>query len=85
MRRVLVTLSILGLSPVPAEETPPPVPVKVVSRPVTSFGYLDADKDARLSREEAKADWAVAQGFDRADANGDDQLDLAEFVSLWKS
>lgn len=51
-------------------------------KPVTSFGYLDTNKDAKLSPDEAKADWAVAQGFTQADANSDGYLDKDEFSSL---
>ncbi len=58
--------------------------VKVAMRPVTSFGYLDTDKDSRLTPAEAKADWAVAQGFERADANQDGFLDKEEFATLSK-
>ncbi len=58
--------------------------VKVAMRPVTSFGYLDTDKDARIAPAEAKADWAVAQGFERADANRDGYLDRDEFATLSK-
>jgi hypothetical protein len=51
-------------------------------KPVTSFGYLDIDKDARVSPVEAKADWAVAQGFATADINKDGYLDRSEFAAL---
>lgn len=54
----------------------------VAMKPVTSFGYLDTDKDARVSPAEAKADWAVAEGFERADADHDGYLDKAEFATL---
>jgi hypothetical protein len=60
------------------------VKVAMVARPVTSFGYLDTDKDSRLTPSEAKADWAVAHGFARADANGDGVLDRDEFATLQK-
>lgn len=58
--------------------------VKVAMRPVTSFGYLDGDKDQRISPEEAQADYAVAQGFEQADANRDGVLDRDEFAVLSK-
>ncbi len=58
--------------------------LKVAMRPVTSFGYLDTDKDARIAPAEAKADWAVAQAFERADANHDGYLDRDEFAALSK-
>ena len=51
-------------------------------KPVTSFGYLDANKDARISKEEAKADWAVNQRFAEADRNRDGYLDASEFKRL---
>lgn len=54
----------------------------IAMKPVTSFGYLDIDKDARVSPSEAKADWAVAQGFDAADTNKDGYLDKTEFATL---
>ena len=60
------------------------VKVAMVARPVTSFGYLDTDKDSRLTPSEAKADWAVAHGFQRADANQDGVLDRDEFATLQK-
>lgn len=58
--------------------------VKVVMRPVTSFGYLDTDKDSRITPEEAKADWAVTKGFEQADANHDGYLSKEEFATLSK-
>ena len=57
-------------------------PTIAMAKPVTSFGYLDSDKDARVSPAEAKADWAVVQGFDAADTNKDGFLDKAEFATL---
>jgi hypothetical protein len=85
LRALVVIISMLCASAAAAQQTPTPDPVKVAMRPVTSFGYLDADKDARLSRDEAKADWAVHQGFERADANSDGYLDRREFTTLQKS
>jgi EF hand len=57
----------------------------IAMKPVTSFGYLDVDKDARVSPAEAKADWAVVQGFDAADTNKDGYLDKTEFAALNRS
>ena len=57
-------------------------PTIAMVKPVTSFGYLDIDKDARVSPAEAKADWAVAQGFAAADSNKDGFLDKSEFAVL---
>lgn len=54
----------------------------VAMKPVTSFGYLDTDKDARVSPNEAKADWVVKQEFERADADKNGFLDKEEFATL---
>jgi hypothetical protein len=51
-------------------------------RPVTTFGYLDADRDGRISRQEARADWAVHQRFAEADRNRDSYIDEEEFKRL---
>jgi hypothetical protein len=59
--------------------------VAMKMKPATSFGYLDTDKDARVSPAEAKADWAVAQGFVAADINKDGYLDKMEFAALSRS
>lgn len=56
--------------------------LKVVMRPVTSFGYLDTDKDSRITPDEAKADWAVVKGFEQADADHDGYLSKEEFATL---
>lgn len=61
------------------------VAVRTAVKPAASFGYLDTDKDARLSRQEAKADWAVAQRFATADVNHDGYLDEDEFKQLSRS
>jgi hypothetical protein len=52
------------------------------AKAATTFGYLDIDKDARISPQEAKADWAVAQRFAQADADHDGYLDADEFRTL---
>jgi hypothetical protein len=57
----------------------------VVMKPVTSFGYLDTDKDARVSPHEAKADWVVSQEFERADVDRNGFLDKEEFATLSRS
>ncbi len=51
-------------------------------RPVTTFGYLDVDKDARISKQEARVDWAVNQRFAEVDRNRDGYLDQEEFKRL---
>jgi Skp family chaperone for outer membrane proteins len=54
----------------------------VAMKPVTSFGYLDTDKDARVSPNEAKVDWVVRQEFERADVDKNGFLDKEEFATL---
>lgn len=54
----------------------------VAMKPVTSFGYLDTDKDARVSPNEARVDWVVRQEFERADADKNGFLDKEEFATL---
>lgn len=78
-RALIVTIALLLSGTVGAADA---ANVRLAKRPVTSFGYLDTDKDARITREEAKADWAVAQEFDAADANHDGMLDREEFDVL---
>jgi hypothetical protein len=78
-RALVVTIALLIAGTIGAAE---PSKVRLAKRPVTSFGYLDTDKDALITRDEAKADWAVAQGFDGADANQDGKLDREEFDQL---
>ena len=54
----------------------------VAMKPVTSFGYLDTDKDSRVSPNEARVDWVVRQEFERADADKNGFLDKEEFATL---
>lgn len=44
--------------------------------------YADADRDGRVTREEASVDPALAASFDRYDGDGNGQLDRAEFARL---
>lgn len=76
MTRLLALIALMSLGAlVLAEST-------VAMKPVTSFGYLDIDKDKRVSPAEAKADWAVTQGFETADVDKDGFLDKEEFATL---
>jgi hypothetical protein len=54
----------------------------VAMKPVTSFGYLDTDKDARVSPHEAKVDYVVREEFERADVDKDGYLSKEEFATL---
>jgi hypothetical protein len=51
-------------------------------KPATSFGYLDVNKDLRVSPAEAKVDWAVAKRFEQADIDHNGYLDKDEFQAL---
>lgn len=46
-----------------------------------AFGFIDANKDSRISREEASGFRNVAKYFDAADINKDGALSLDEFAS----
>lgn len=77
MDRVLMAIILIGVGSVTLAASP-----DTAMKPVTSFGYLDTDKDLRVSASEAKADWAVAQRFDQADRDHDGYLDKDEFQAL---
>jgi hypothetical protein len=44
-----------------------------------AFGYMDANHDGKISREEAAGFRGVARHFDQADTNHDQQLSRTEF------
>lgn len=46
-----------------------------------AFGYIDANKDSRITREEAAGFRGVAKHFDEADTNKDGMLSREEFES----
>jgi hypothetical protein len=46
-----------------------------------AFGFIDANKDGKISREEASGFSNVVKYFDAADNNKDDALSLEEFGS----
>ncbi|HZF26682.1 MAG TPA: hypothetical protein VEZ88_10520 [Steroidobacteraceae bacterium] len=78
MNRMLTMVVLMTVASVTLADTSAGSGVK----PVTSFGYLDINKDARISVGEAKVDWAVAQQFAQADSNRDGFLDRDEFQTL---
>ncbi|WP_309680250.1 EF-hand domain-containing protein [Polaromonas sp.] len=67
--------------PPPATADTPPQPApKYAARDIErAFGYIDANQDGRLSREEAAGFRGVARHFDEADLNHDGALSRAEF------
>jgi hypothetical protein len=67
-------------SPAPAAPTnaAPRYSTRDVER---AFGFIDANKDGKISREEASGFRNVAKYFDAADVNKDGALSLEEFSS----
>lgn len=65
----------------PAADAAKPTP-KYSSRDIErAFGFMDANQDGRISREEASGFRNVAKHFDAADTNKDNVLSLEEFGS----
>jgi hypothetical protein len=55
-------------------------PAPLTAREITQ--YADANNDGKVTRDEAKADPALAKRFDKYDLNNDDVLDRGEFARL---
>jgi EF hand domain-containing protein len=77
MKRMLMVIVLIGVFGVTLADSS-----ATEMKPATSFGYLDVDKDQRVSPVEAKADWAVAQRFEQADLDHNGYLDKEEFQAL---
>jgi hypothetical protein len=77
MKRMLMAIVLIGVCGVTLADSS-----ATEMKPATSFGYLDANKDRRVSPVEAKADWAVAQRFEQADLDHNGYLDKDEFQAL---
>lgn len=56
-------------------------PKYTLAQMAQAFGFIDNNKDGRLSREEAAGFRGVARHFDAADANKDGGLSRQEFES----
>lgn len=63
----------------PASAAAPAEPKYTVAQIAQAFGFIDRNKDRRLSREEAAGFRGVARHFDEADANKDGTLSSEEF------
>lgn len=61
-----------------AAATEPKYTAKEIAR---AFGFMDANKDGKISREEASGFRGVARHFDEADLNKDSALSSEEFES----
>ena len=56
-----------------------PAPRYAASELERAFGFMDSDRDNRVSRQEASGFRGVAKNFDRADTNHDGFLSRGEF------
>lgn len=63
----------------PASAAAPAEPKYTVAQIAQAFGFIDSNKDGKLSREEAAGFRGVARHFDEADTNKDGVLSRKEF------
>ncbi|MCY7370705.1 MAG: hypothetical protein LH479_07510 [Polaromonas sp.] len=91
----LLALPVFAQRPAPepaAASALPPEPSRETARSIefssaniaAAFGFLDRDKDGRISRDEAAGIRGVARNFDRADLNHDGSLSRDEFEHAMK-
>ena len=78
MLKTLTALSALFLSPaVMAQDAPPPPPPSGgMPQPEQIFGFLDANKDGFIAKDEAQG--PLVQYFANIDADKDDKISLVE-------
>ena len=78
MLKTLTALSALLLSPaVMAQDAPPPPPPSGgMPQPEQIFGFLDANKDGFIAKDEAQG--PLVQYFANIDADKDDKISLVE-------
>jgi len=62
-----------------AAQVPAPAPRYAASDLERAFGFMDGDRDGKVSRQEASGFRGVAKNFDRADTNHDGFLSREEF------
>jgi len=62
-----------------AAEVPAPAPRYAASELERAFGFMDGNRDGKVSRQEASGFRGVAKNFDRADTNQDGFLSREEF------
>ncbi|MEO5658996.1 MAG: EF-hand domain-containing protein [Polaromonas sp.] len=87
MRSVSAAVALLALSahaqnaesPAPAAEIAAAAPRYAASDLELAFGFMDGNKDGKVSREEAAGFRGVAKHFDEADTNHDNFLSREEF------
>lgn len=82
-QRVAILLAVVGAFTVAKASAADPEYPQVDGPPVEesapAFADADANADGAVSRSEAEAFVALRANFDAADADGDDELDQAEF------
>lgn len=80
---VLLAAGAQAQTPVPAPAqaatAAPAEPKYTVAQIAQAFGFIDGNRDGKLSREEAAGFRGVARHFDEADTNKDGALSRAEF------
>jgi hypothetical protein len=78
MLKTLTVFSALFLSPaVMAQDAPPPPPPSGgMPQPEQIFGFLDANKDGFIAKDEAQG--PLVQYFANIDADKDDKISLVE-------
>lgn len=62
-----------------AAQVPAPAPRYAASELERAFGFMDGNRDGKVSRQEASGFRGVAKNFDRADTNQDGFLSREEF------
>jgi hypothetical protein len=62
-----------------ADEAPAPAQRYAASDLERAFGFMDGNRDGKVSRQEASSFRGVAKNFDRADTNQDGFLSREEF------
>ena len=62
-----------------AAQVPAPAPRYAASDLERAFGFMDGNRDGKVSRQEASGFRGVAKNFDRADTNQDSFLSREEF------
>lgn len=68
-------------SPAPAAAAAPAESKYTVAQIAQAFGFIDRNKDSKISRDEAAGFRGVARHFDEADTNKDSALSRQEFES----
>ena len=78
-RRNASACVVFRASEVSAAELPAPAPRYAANDLERAFGFMDGDRDGKVSRQEASGFRGVAKNFDRADTNQDGFLSREEF------